>query len=152
MKKSALCLLVFLFLSVPAYSQGSFTDAFIRGAAAGASLRESEALREFYARQSRLAEAQARLIEAQIRQLEEAEKRAQAALVQSNDPTAPEVQAVAVAEARATLEVFTLIHPDWKQQEHEMVAFAQKIVPAAETSAIEYLEILYTLAKAKAIR
>ena len=146
------CLLLFVFLGciTPAAAQSSIADAFIRGAEAGAKFRQSEALREFYARQAQLAEAQARLVEAQIRRLEDAEKLARESMAQKQDASAPEVQAAAAAQARALLEVFTLIHPDWKQREAQMVTFAQKVVPTTETSPIEYLEILYTLAKAKA--
>ena len=149
MKNSAVYLFVLLTTTAPAYAQGGFADAFIRGAEAGASFRQSEALRDFYARQARLAEAQARLIEAQIQQLEAAEQRARAVMAQSRNAAAPEVQAAAVAQARAILEVFTLIHPDWKQREAQMVALSQKVVPTPETSPIEYLEILYTVAAAK---
>jgi hypothetical protein len=46
--------------------------------------------------------------------------------------------------------VFTVIHPDWKQFETSMIAYGQRVVPVNNTTGIEYLEILYTLAKAKA--
>lgn len=149
MKKVAAYLFLFFLGVAPAGAQGGFADAFIRGAEAGASLRQSRALREYYERQAQLAETQARLIEAQIQQLEAAEKRAREVTAERPNANSPEVQAAIVAQVQAVLEVFTLIHPDWKQRESQMLAFAQKVAPTAETSTIEYLEILYTLAKAK---
>ncbi len=150
MKSAAIaCLLFWIGAPPPTLAQDSFADAFIRGAQAGAAIRQSQALRQYYAQQTQLVEAQTRAIEAQIKQLEDAEKRAQEAKVKAQ-ANSPEAQAAIAKEVEVLLGVFTVIHPDWKQFEAPMIAFGQKVVPAGNTTGIEYLEILYTLAKAKA--
>jgi hypothetical protein len=56
----------------------------------------------------------------------------------------------AVNQSRATLEAFTVKHPDWKALDPVMTDIGRKlrITPGA-MSEMEYLETLYTLAKAR---
>jgi len=151
--KRAILFVAVLVASTSTAAAQSFTDGFLRGAQAGAAARQrqadSEALRQFYARQNQLIEAQTRLIETQIKQLEVAEKAAAEAAKSQTASSATEIQAAIQKKIEVTLQVFTIIHPDWREFESQLVTFTKKIVPTAETNDIEYLEILYTLAKAK---
>jgi len=96
----------------------------------------------YYREQIRLLEAQRKAYEADLRRAEaESAARRPAA-----SPTQADVERVK-QEVSISLAIFTARHPDWKQYETRMVHFSYKVTPGP-ISMEEYMEILYTLAKA----